>query len=113
MNRSGRLLPSATLLLAAFFAIHPGRATDLIVSANDGKYVRVEGKSTYPRPAPPDSLVLIDAARSPPEIVATVAGIEHTIQGPPQAVAITPDGKLAVVGAPSRWDEALGKEVLD
>ena len=93
--------------------VQPGRAADLIVSANDGKYVRVEGKSTYPRPAPPDSLVLIDAARFPPEIVATVEGIEHTIQGPPQAVAITPDGKLAVVGAPSRWDEAAGKEVLD
>ena len=30
-----------------------------------------------------------------------------------EAVAITPDGKLAVVGAPSRWDEAAGKEVLD
>lgn len=113
MNRSDRLLPSATLLLAALLAIQPGRAADLIVSANDGKYVRVEGKSTYPRPAPPDSLVLIDAARFPPEIVATVEGIEHTIQGPPQAVAITPDGKLAVVGAPSRWDEAAGKEVLD
>lgn len=113
MNRSDRLLPSATLLLAALLAIQPGRAADLIVSANDGKYVRVEGKSTYPRPAPPDSLVVIDAARFPPEIVAMVEGIEHTIQGPPQAVAITPDGKLAVVGAPSRWDEAAGKEVLD
>ncbi len=90
-----------------------GRAADLIVSAQDGKFVRVDGRATYPRPAPPDSLVVIDAAQSPPAIVARVEGIEHTVQGPPQAVAITPDGALAVVGAPSRWDEAAGKEVLD
>jgi hypothetical protein len=53
-------------------AVH---AADLIVSAQDGKFVRVEGKATYPQPAPPDSLVVIDAAQSPPAIVATVEGI--------------------------------------
>ncbi len=88
-------------------------AADLIVSANDGKFVRVDGAATYPRPTPPDSLVVIDAARSPPAIVATLEGIDHTVQGPPQAVAITPDGALAVVGAPSRWDDPAGKEVLE
>jgi DNA-binding beta-propeller fold protein YncE len=106
-------LATAMLPLALACAAQSSRAADLIVSANDGKYVRVEGKSTYPRPAPPDSLAVIDASRTTPVIVATVEGIEHTIQGPPQAVAITPDGKLAVVGAPSRWDDAAGKEVLD
>lgn len=91
----------------------PARAADLIVSANDGKFVRVDGVATYPRPGQPDSLVVIDAEQSPPVVKATLEGIEHTIQGPPQAVAITPDGKLAIIGAPSRWDDALGKEVLD
>ena len=42
-----------------------------------------------------------------------VEGIEHTVQGPPQAVAVTPDGKLAVVAAPSRYDYAAKKELLD
>ena len=27
------------------------RAADLIVSAQDGKFVRVEGRATYPQPA--------------------------------------------------------------
>lgn len=111
--RTACICVAATLLLA--LGLRPGRtvAADLIVSANDGKFVRVDGHATYPRPAPPDSLVVIDASRSPPVITATVEGIEHTLQGPPQAVAITPDGKLAVIGAPSRWDDAAGKEVFD
>ncbi len=89
------------------------QAADLIVSAQDGKFVRVEGKATFPQPAPPDSLVVIDAAQSPPAIVATIEGIEHTVQGPPQAVAITPDGKLAIVAAPTRYDYDAKKELFD
>ncbi len=88
-------------------------AADLIVSAQDGKFVRVEGKATFPQPAPPDSLVVIDAAQSPPAVVATVEGIEHTVQGPPQAVAITPNGKLAIVAAPTRYDYDNKKELFD
>src|SRR5438045_3066968 len=79
-------------------------AADIIVSAQDGKFVRVEGRATFPQPAPPDSLVVIDASQSPPVIRGTLEGIEHTVQGPPQAVAVTPDGKLAIVGAPTRYD---------
>src|SRR3954468_7919995 len=101
------------ILAAAALAL-PARAADLIVSANDGKFVRVEGRNTFPDPPPaPDSLVVIDGEKSPPAVIATVEGIEHTIQGPPQAVAITPDGKLAVVGAPSRYDYAAKKEIFD
>ncbi len=85
-------------------------AADLIVSAQDGKFVRVEGKATYPQPAPSDSLAILDASQSPPALKAVVEGIEHTISGPPQAVAITPDGKLAVIGAPSRYDYDAKKE---
>src|SRR5205814_2776303 len=79
----------------------------------DGKFVRVEGKATFPQPAPPDSLVVIDASVSPPVIKGTLEGLEHTVQGPPQAVAVTPDGKLAVVAAPTRYDYAAKKELFD
>src|SRR5947209_16175520 len=89
-------------------------AADLIVSAQDGKFVRVEGQATFPQPAAPDSLVVIDASRFPPVVKATVeGGLEHTVQGPPQAVAITPDGKLAIVAAPTRYDYAAKKELFD
>ena len=98
----------------AAFAAGPACAADLIVSAQDGKFVRVEGRATFPEPAPPDSLVVLDASRFPPVIKATVdIGLEHTVQGPPQAVAITSDGKLAIVAAPTRYDYAAKKELFD
>src|SRR5438132_715046 len=88
-------------------------AADIIVSAQDGKFVRVEGRATFPQPAPPDSLVVIDASVSPPVVKGTLEGLEHTVQGPPQAVAVTPDGKLAIVAAPTRYDYAAKKELFD
>src|SRR5437764_277460 len=73
------------LVVANALVMHSSAAlaADIIVSAQDGKFVRVEGRATYPQPAPPDSLVVIDASRSPPVITATLEGIEHTVQGRP------------------------------
>lgn len=99
-SRRGPQAAMAAALLAAL----PAQAADLVVSGNDGKFQRVEGVATYPQPAAPDSLAVIDLGQSPPKLVALVEGVEHTVSGPPQAVAITPDGALAVVGAPSRYD---------
>src|SRR5947207_12353044 len=100
-------------ILAAGSIATGALAADIIVSAQDGKFVRVDGRATFPEPAPPDSLVVIDASQFPPKLKGTVEGIEHTVQGPPQAVAVTPDGKLAIVAAPSRYDYAAKQEVLD
>ena len=107
----------STLCVALGFglvALTSAHAADIIVSAQDGKFVRVDGKATYPEPAPPDSLVVLDASRFPPVVKATLeGGLEHTVQGPPQAVAVTPDGKLAIVAAPTRYDYAARKELFD
>src|SRR5450432_4027327 len=94
-------------------AAMPTLAADIIVSAQDGKFVRSGGNATYPEPAPPDSLVVLDATRFPPVVKGTVEGLEHTVQGPPQAVAVTPNGKLAIVAAPTRYDYAAKKELYD
>jgi DNA-binding beta-propeller fold protein YncE len=85
---------------------------DLIVSANDGKFLRVQGRATYPAGAPPDSLTVIDASEHPVRVIAEITGIQHSLAGPPQAVAITPDGKLAVIAAPSRYDYASQRELF-
>jgi lactate dehydrogenase-like 2-hydroxyacid dehydrogenase/DNA-binding beta-propeller fold protein YncE len=90
----------------------PAVAADLIVSANDAKYVRVEGKDTYPESVGRDTLTLIDASSSPPRVQATIE-VQHTLAGPPQAVAITPNGRLAIVSAPNRYDRAEQKVVLE
>jgi DNA-binding beta-propeller fold protein YncE len=118
VNRRGAMISLAwsarhTLALLAL-AASAAHAADLIVSAQDGKFVRVDGVATFPEPAPRDSLVVVDASRFPPVVKATVdVGLEHTVQGPPQAVAITPDGKLAIVAAPTRYDYAAKKELFD
>jgi DNA-binding beta-propeller fold protein YncE len=103
----------ASLFFTGAFFSAAAMCADIIVSAQDGKFVRVDGRATFPEPAPPDSLVVIDASQFPPVIKGTVEGLEHTVQGPPQAVAVTPDGKLAIVAAPTRYDYAAKKELFD
>lgn len=111
--QSSRKSFQTALVLGVLTASPVAFCADIIVSAQDGKFVRVEGRATFPEPAPSDSLVVIDASTFPPIIKGTVEGLEHTVQGPPQAVAVTPDGKLAIVAAPSRYDYATKKELLD
>jgi DNA-binding beta-propeller fold protein YncE len=84
---------------------------NLIVSANDAKLRRVAGKDTYLEDPPPDTVSVIDASRFPPRVVASIA-VEASIVGPPQAVAITPDGRLVVVSAPNRYDKRQGTPVF-
>jgi 6-phosphogluconolactonase (cycloisomerase 2 family) len=104
--RASLIAASAALALVAT----PTAAADLIVSANDAKFVRVAGQATYPANPPPDTLTVLDASSFPPVVVATVE-VHHTLVGPPQAVAITPDGTLAVVSAPDRYDYAAKQQI--
>ena len=99
-------------VLVTFNAPVSTMAADLVVSSNDGKYVRMAGKDTYPEHPGPDTLSVIDASSAPPRIVATIE-VATSIAGPPQAVAITPDGKLAVVSATNRYDYPQKKVILD
>jgi hypothetical protein len=77
----------------------PANSADLIVSTNDAKYVRVAGKDTFPENPGADTLSALDASTYPPRVVATVE-VGCSIAGLPQAVAITPNGKLAVFRRP-------------
>jgi DNA-binding beta-propeller fold protein YncE len=100
------------VVLMTLHLISSVQAADLIVSANDAKYRRLAGKDTYPESVGPDTLTLLDASSAVPRVLATVP-VQHTIAGPPQAVAITPDGKLAIVSAPNYYDRATGKAVAE
>ncbi|PAK16006.1 YncE family protein [Burkholderia ubonensis] len=106
--RHVRLLAGLTLA-AASLATH---AADWIVSANDGKYQRVEGRDTYLAAPPSDTLTLLDAGVFPPKVALQV-DVENGIQGPPQAVAVTPDASVALVAAPTRYDQAGKRLVFD
>ncbi len=87
-------------------------APDLIVSVNDAKLVRKTGVDSYPENPGSDTLNLIDASVFPPKIIATV-DVATSIAGPPQAVAITPDGRIAVVSATNHYDYREKKVVAD
>ncbi|TCW84391.1 lactonase [Burkholderia sp. SRS-46] len=103
-----RVLAGLAFAAAALSA----HAADWIVSANDGKYQRVEGRDTYLAAPPSDTLTLLDAATFPPKVALQV-DVENGIQGPPQAVAVTPDASIALVAAPTRYDQAAKQLAFD
>ncbi|WDD92535.1 YncE family protein [Burkholderia sp. FERM BP-3421] len=110
VTRAFRLRALAGLTLAALSI--GAHAADWIVSGNDGKYQRVAGRDTYLPDPPADTLTLLDASVFPPR-VKTQVDVENGIQGPPQAVAITPDARVALVGAPTRYDQAAKQLFYD
>jgi len=89
-----------------------GASRDLIVSANDAKQVRAAGVDSFPDGVGADTLTVIDAGARPPRVLATVE-VATSIVGPPQAVAISPDGRLAVVAATNHYDRSLHKLVFE
>jgi DNA-binding beta-propeller fold protein YncE len=97
-------------LVTFSFLLVSAHAADLIVSANDAKFVRVAGKATYPENPLPDTLTVIDASTYPHKLVATV-DVKHSIHGPPQAVAITPDGRLAFVSSPDEYSYQFNQQI--
>lgn len=107
-TRCARALAGLTIAVMACTSY----AADWIVSGNDGKYQRVEGRDTYLDNPAPDTLTLLDASRFPPRVNVQVE-VENGIQGPPQAVAITPDAGVALVGAPTRYDLTARKLLMD
>lgn len=100
---SGTLVAIAIVAFVSLYDVRPALGADLIVSANEAKFVREEGVGGYPEGVGPDTLTVIDASVFPPVVVETV-DVRHTLAGPPQEVAITPNGQLAFVSAPTVYD---------
>ena len=69
------------------------------------KLVRDFGRDVFPLDPGPDTLTVIDLDEA--RVLATVP-VQNSIVGPPQAVALSPDGSLAVVAAPTSYDRAAG-----
>jgi DNA-binding beta-propeller fold protein YncE len=77
----------------------------IAVSANDNKAVLVDGVNTVVRNPAPDTVTLLDLSVSPPRVLGEVRAPSSVI-GPPQNVAIAPDGALALVASSTRIDPA-------
>ena len=86
------------------------RPTDRIQQRRQ-EHVRMAGKTRIRSiPVRTRSVSSMHRARRPHRSDDWVA---TSIAGPPQAVAITPDGKLAVVSATNRYDHPQKKVILD
>lgn len=83
----------------------PHARAQVVVSANDSKVRLVDGvNSTVPTP-PPDTVTIIEIGKGQPRILAELP-VPNSIVGPPQNVALSPDGALAFVTSSTKLDPA-------
>jgi DNA-binding beta-propeller fold protein YncE len=90
--------------LGLLLAGHPGTAAELMLSANDQKVTWDDtGKVVASAPGQ-DTVSIIDIGTDPdnPKIVVDLP-LMNSIFGPPTNLAITPDGKLALVANSMHW----------
>jgi DNA-binding beta-propeller fold protein YncE len=97
---SKRALANSALLAASvsFFpvAAHAG----LAISANDGKQLQPDETTVTP-----DSVSVIDLGHYPPRVIGNVQ-VPAAMIGPPDAVAVAPGEKFAIVTAAQKFDPA-------
>jgi DNA-binding beta-propeller fold protein YncE len=105
---TGRL---TTLVLAATVGLSTPTSAQIIVSANDGKAVLVDGVNTVPRSVSPDTLTIFDASVSPARVIGELR-VPNSVVGPPQNVAITPDGSLVLVASANQVDPADATKIV-
>lgn len=74
-----------------------------VVSANDNKVVFQNGTTPVVANPPEDTVSIIDLSAKPPKVV-TELKAPSSVVGPPQNVAISPDGSIALVSSHSKID---------
>ena len=75
----------------------------VVISGNENKIDLLSGTSVVRTDAEPDSLSVIDFSKSPPS-VQHLSGVANSVIGPPSNIAITPDGKLALIANSLKLD---------
>jgi hypothetical protein len=106
-----RALRVSVLALAAVPVLISDARSQLVVSANDGKAVLVDGVNTVPANPPPDSVTIIDLGALPPKVVGEVRA-PTSVVGPPSSVAVAPDESIALVSSATKLDPADPKKTV-
>jgi hypothetical protein len=104
------MLRQASLALVALSLLSSAVRAEIVVSAQDGKQVLVDGVPTVPDNPPPDYVAIFDLGSSPPKLVAEVPA-PTSVVGPPQSVAVAPDERLALVTSANMIDPADPKKI--
>lgn len=95
----------ASIIAALALMFHARVAAQVVVSANDNTAMLVDGINVVPSPLLADTVTIFDASVMPPRIVAELP-VPSSVIGPPQNVAIAPDGSIAVVASAAKVDPA-------
>jgi len=98
-------VPVKFAIAAALALLSNAAMAQLLLSANDNKVLLENGRVRVLREPKPDTLSLIDIGATPPVVKAEIP-VPASVVGPPSAVAITPDERLALVVASQRPDPA-------
>src|SRR5262245_26605495 len=106
-----RALRVSVLALAAVPVLISDARSQIVVSANDGKAVLVDGVNTVPANPPPDSVTVIDLGAAPPKVVGEVRA-PTSVVGPPSSVAVSPDESIALVSSATKLDPADPKKTV-
>lgn len=106
--RRAAVAACAALLTAA---AAPAVRADVLVVANDHKAVLVNGKPTVPDTVTPDTAVILDIGQFPPKRIGEVAA-PASVVGPPQSVAVSADGALALVASATKIDPKDAKKTI-
>jgi DNA-binding beta-propeller fold protein YncE len=90
--------------LGLLLAGHPSSAAELMLSANDQKVTWDDAGKVVAAEPGRDTVSIIDIGTDPddPRIVVDLP-LMNSIFGPPTNLAITPDGRLALVANSMRW----------
>ena len=101
-SQGKRLWLAATALALA--ASLPA-AAEIAVSGNDNKRALVDGVNTVVRDPKPDTIAVIDLAGGEPRVIGQLA-VPHSVIGPPNSIAVSPDERLALASSAEKIDPA-------
>jgi len=84
---------------------------EIAVSSNDAHTVTVNGQQIAAEPVVADTLSIVDLAKSPPQVAATI-DVPGSVVGPPYAVAVAPDESFSIVSSATKLDSADPKKIV-
>jgi DNA-binding beta-propeller fold protein YncE len=105
-------MKNVMVAFAALALTGAAASAQVAVSANDGKVEMVDGKQVVPAHVVPDNVMILDLSGPQPRRLATV-NVPASVIGPPQSVAISPDGAYALISAATKLDPVANKAVPD
>lgn len=100
LRRTSFRAASASFCLAVL-PLAPPAAAQVFVAAGDGKQILVDGVQSVPLHPAADTAMIFTLKGDKPHVVATLK-VPASVIGPPCSVAISPDGRYAIVTAAKR-----------